>query len=423
VAAALAAPGSSQAFMTTDDVVWPNSGSFPAYPAPEGDGRAVHAWVSGGYYHDDNLFRLSNSVDPTTILGKSDKSDDVYRAGLGLKADFTEARQHFIIDAQLDGYKYTNYSNLDNNSYLLGANWLWAAGNDWTGTAGASVRHFLGGWGELQAPTRDMVTETHPFVSAAYSLTARYKLRGLVEEYDYRHAPGAALLDNNAPSATVGVDYITPGLNSVGLQVKYTDATYPNSQLVGATLINNNYTETETSAVAHWLISGKSTIDARLGYTSRVFNQFGQRDFHGPTGNLNFLLEVGSKTTLLTEIYRELVAYEALPGSFAPTYSDFTATYVITNGLSIGPRWAPTATISLGGQYLYEKRDFKGDPTAIITGERKDTYSGLQLSAGYQPLTRLQLSLAFERGVRSSNLPLRDFTFNAIYANARYTFY
>jgi len=421
-----AAPAVSQAYMTTDDLIWPDSGAYPAYPAPAPDGHVVHAWVSGGYYHDDNLFRLSGSVNPVPLLGRSDKSDNITRLGLGLKADVPVSRQHLVLEAQMDSYHYDHFSLLNNTAYSASGTWQWQYGNDWNGTAGIGSRRFLGGFGELQAPAKDMVTETHTYGSAAYALTARYKLRGALDYYNYSHdLPGANILDNDVTSGTVGVDYVTPELNSLGLQIKYSDGNYQNSQLVGATLVDNRYNETETSAVAHWVVSGKSTIDARLGYTSRKHKAIAARDFGGATGSLNYTLQVGSKTALIASAYRELKAYEALPGSFAPTYGDFTAAYVLSNGLSFGPRWAPTATIVLQAQFLYEKRDFKGDPSTTLLGtpEREDTYRGTQLSVGYRPIPRAQLSLSWEHGNRSSNLFGRDFIFNAWYANAKYTFY
>jgi len=381
---------------------------------------------SGGYYHDDNLFRLSGSVNPVPLLGSSNRSDNITRFGLGLKADVPVSRQHLVFDAQFDTYHYDRYSLLNNSSYAAAGTWMWQYGNDWKRHGGVGLRRFMGGFGELQAPAKDMVTETHTFGSAAYALGARYKLRGALDYYNYTHdLAGANLLDNDITSATVGVDYVTPELNSLGLQIKYSDGNFPNNQLVGGTLIDNRYNEIETSAVAHWVVSGKSTFDARLGYTSRKHKAVQARDFGGATGNLNYTFQVGSKTKLIAQIYRELKAYEALPGSFAPTYGDFTAAYVLSNGLSIGPQWAPTATLVVQGQYLYEKRDFKGDPSNVAARPARPPgcLPGSAVVGGLPAHPARPVVAVVGHGARGSNLFGRDFTFNAWYANAKYTFY
>ena len=429
IAVALCAfPLASHAFQTTDDIVWPDSGRFPAYPTVDdnANGHNIHLWVSGGLYHDDNLFRVSGSVDPHSIGINNGEADTISRVGLGLKADLPVSRQHLVIEASADSYHYEHYSLLNNTSSRLAGTWLWQAGNQWSGQAGVSTQRYLADFGELQAPLQDMVTESHLFGSAIYALSPSWHLHAGTESVDYRHDLAIANLEDNTVTAvTVGADYVTATFNTLGAQVKYSNGRYPNSQLVGGALINNDFHETETSLVTHWQVTGKSIIDARLGYTNRRHDQIGQRDFSGATGRFDYTYLTGTKIAFVGQAWRELRAYEALPGSFTPTFGDFTASYVLSDGVSFGPQWAPTSTITVQAELLWEKRSFKGDPTVALTGlpDRQDIYHGAQLGLGYKPLQNLRLALAFDHGNRSSNYFGRDFIFNAIYANARYTFY
>src|SRR5512142_2425667 len=56
--ALLAFPAAASAVMTIDDIRWPQTGAYPAYPeelSAAATGRRLHAYVYGGLYHDSNL--------------------------------------------------------------------------------------------------------------------------------------------------------------------------------------------------------------------------------------------------------------------------------------------------------------------------------------------------------------------------------
>jgi hypothetical protein len=182
---------------------------------------------------------------------------------------------------------------------------------------------------------------------------------------------------------------------------------------VAGSPVDNQYDEIETSAVAQWNVTGKSRIDARLGYTSRKHDQVSQRDFQGITGRLNYDWTIAAKTLLNMALWREIRSIE-----------DVDASYVLSQGFSVGPAWAPTSKLVLQAKLLREKRDFEGDPGFVLTAspQREDTFRGARLSAGYTPLRNVELSLSLEKGDRSSNIAGRDYDYNAVNANAKFSF-
>src|SRR6185503_15177232 len=100
--------------------------------------------------------------------------------------------------------------------------------------------------------------------------------------------PSRQVLDLRTTSLIAGVDYVTPALNSIGGQFKYTDGVYDSLQVVGPLLIDNSFREYETSVVAHWMVTAKSTLDGRFGYTSRQYDQIPARDFGGLTWRIAY---------------------------------------------------------------------------------------------------------------------------------------
>src|SRR5262249_35831570 len=151
-------PLASHAFPTTDQLIFVDSGRYPAYPPPPPDGHVVHFYVDGGMYHDSNLFRFSDSF--ATPPGVS-KADTVVRGSLGLHVDEPLSRQHLVLDANIDRYHYDNNNFLNYTGGALKGQWNWQVGNDWNGELGASAARYLGGFGEFQAPIKDMIIETH----------------------------------------------------------------------------------------------------------------------------------------------------------------------------------------------------------------------------------------------------------------------
>lgn len=402
-------------YQTTDDIRWPDEGHFPAHPR-EPDERPVKFSVSGGLYYDSNVFRLSDSVNPQTVLGTNQKSDTVDRLGLGLEGNVPIGRQRILFDAELDAYRYNRFDLLDNNTYRAGVAWLWQAGDPWSGDIGYRRTHYLAPLAFLNAPIKNMITTDRFFGSAGYELTPRWKVRGAADWVQYANSNRTQQpLDNTTTSGTAGLDYVTPAANSVGGQVKYSHGAYPNPQFVAGpnVFVSNTYDETEASGVVHWVATGLSTLDARLGYTSRRYDEVSQRNFDGITGRLSWDWTPGGKTLINLAMWRELQGI-----------TDLTASYVLSNGISLGPSWAPTSKLVFQAKLAYVKNNYQGDPGfGLQTGpERRDTFRGWMLAVGYSPLRNLQLSLGVEAGDNSSNVVVRSYDYYQIMGNARFSY-
>jgi exopolysaccharide biosynthesis operon protein EpsL len=392
-----------------DDLYWPETGKFPAYSL-EPDERPWHFSVFGGIDRDSNPFRLSDSQNSLTTLGAASRSDTVRHGGIGLRGDIPISRQKIVIDLRAETFDYNRFNILDNTSYSAAGTWKWAAGPKWSGDVGYSRRRFLSNLGEIQAPLKDMIDEDHAFVNAGYMLTPRWKVRGGLDWLNWEHdEPTRNVLDARISSGTVGLDYVTPQGNATGAQFKYSTGEYPNQ----AGALDNSFKEYESSLVAYWAVTGKSTLNARLGYTVRRHDQLTQRDFDGATGRMSYDWFFASKTLLNLALYRELRSSE-----------DITASYVLVDGWSIGPAWAPTSKLIFQAKYLREDRDYRGDPGFIISGgpQRQDTFRGVNLSAGYSPRRNVRLSLAVEKGERDSNTLFRDYDYTAVSGNAKVRF-
>jgi exopolysaccharide biosynthesis operon protein EpsL len=411
--AACCSPSVSSAFQAVDEMLWPERGVFPAYPAEPADGRTIRYSVFSGLLHDNNLFRLSDSADPVTAIGSSERSDTIFRVGAGIDANLPISRQNILLNARFELREFDRFDLLDHTAYRFGGAWNWRVGNDWEGLLGYQRDHYLSGLADIQRAVKDMITTDHAYGSAAYRIDARWRVRGGLDFWRYEHGDASQLtLDNRTGSLVIGGDYVTPANNSIGAQFRYTEGKYPNQILT----INNDYKEYETSAVARWVVTGKSTFTGRVGYTKREHEQFAQRDFDGLTGRLEYDWFVANKTLLNFALYREI-------GS----YIDTNASYVVNQGGSFGPAWAPTDKVILQARLVHEKRDYQGEPVVAVVGvpQREDTFRGIRVSAGWAPRRSVEVVLSAEHGDRNSNVSFpidRSYDYTSYLANVRLRF-
>jgi exopolysaccharide biosynthesis operon protein EpsL len=359
----------------------------------------------GGLSYDSNLFRLSDEADAQAAIGSSDKSDMIYQLGAGAQYEIRKSRQKFIAQANFTEYRFQRFDNLNNTSNALLGEWQWQVGNDWNGDLGFAHRRYLESFAEFQQNLRDMVNHDRLYGSANYFVYSRLKLTLAADWNDTDHGePSRDSLDSKINNTILTVNWVTPAENTVGAQFRNAKARYPNSALVGTSLVENDYTEREYSAVTYWRITGASELRARLGHTERTFDQAPNRDYSAPTWRLNYIWRPTGKTAVDFSTWRELSDFQNL-----------SANYVRVTGISIIPTWSLAPKLALRGKILHETLDYLGDPGLTApTSQREDKDKIYQVSLLWTPLRLTEMDFNLETGRRTSNQALADFKYNAI---------
>ncbi len=360
--------------------------------------------ASGGISYDSNLFRLSDEVNPQTVIGSSEKSDVIYQLGAGGKYEVRQSRQTFIAEANVTDYKFQNFGDLNNISDDLRGEWQWQAGNNWNGNLGVGQRRYLESFANFQQNVRDMVDQDRVYGNANYLLSSHLKLTLDADWYDTHHSePTRNVLDSKVNNTAFTVNWVTPAENTVGLQYRTANARFPHPELVATTLIDNDYTEEEYSVVAHWNLSGVSEISVRIGHTDRNFDQSPSRDFSAPTWRLSYLWKPTGKSTLEFAAWRELAQFQ-----------DLTENYVRVTGISVVPTWSIAPQVVLRGKISQQTLTYIGDPGIVAISEgREDKDRLVQVSALWTPLRLTELAFTVETGRRSSNQAFADYKYDA----------
>ena len=395
-ALSLAAP-SARAFDAIDTITWPSRGAFPAYPADEV--RPTGVMLEAGVMRDDNVLRTETDA----------QADTVTRVGGAFRTEQRiVGRQRLRLDARGDYYKYDHFSDLDHGAYALYGDWLWEVGNSLAGTVSAGYVQRQSDPGETQANRLDLVKSETVAGTAAYLITPGLRLRGGLTGYRDTRTQ-AVKTESNAVSGIAAIEYVSPLLNTIGLEYRDTQGQAP---LTVGTDTNTDYVEHELAVVATYAFGAQLRMAGRLGYTKRDYDQENatQHNFGGTTGRVLLEWLPGYKTILGLQVYRE-------PRSVV----DVAASHMIVSGVSFGPRWAVTNKTVLGAQLVRERRVFDGDPSlAGGTTLRDELIHLVRFSVGWEPARFWQLSAAVDHGNRDSNIAGRDYHFNAVMGNVAY---
>jgi hypothetical protein len=336
------------------------------------------------------------------------------RAGAGIRHEQRiVGRQSVRVAARGDLYSFSEFTRLDHFAYGLLGEWLWEFTNDLSGTVGWDRNYRLADLSQIQRNVRSMVTEDNAYANARYQLGPNTRLRaGVTGVRAERDDDLADLARGRANSVVGGADYVTPLGNAVGIEGRRTAGNSPVTLTLGALPVDNEFDEREVALVATWTVTQQIRANGRVGRTKRTHDQLGVLDFSGTTYNFAVDWTPLNKTGFALSFYK-----------VPRTVIDIDAFYVLTRGVALGPRWAPTEKLVFALLYSRERQAYR-EPTNALLGapERDETVRTWRLMAGWEPVRRLELSGGLQRGDRSSTAVLRDYDYNMVLLQARYRF-
>jgi exopolysaccharide biosynthesis operon protein EpsL len=337
---------------------------------------------------DDNLFRLPNS----------EKSDRALITNAGVKIDKPYSMQRFQVDAAVVDNRYDTYSYLDYTAFNYRAAWLWQLTPNIKGTLAAdqkqvlnSFADFLGFNNEINR-TRNIQTNQNRVFDVDATIGGGWHLLGGVSELRSRNSVNFdAVGDFIQTGANIGVKYVAPSENSIALVQRAYNGEYQGRALDVASQLDTGFRQRETEAQLEWRLSGKSLIDARLGYVDREHDNFSSRDYDGMTARLAYNWQPTGKLAITTSLARNIYSFQQAINS-----------YYVADTFAISPTWYVTAKTSLNLRYDFSRRDFRGAITPIDE-HRKDHVQSLMLSADWKPLRTVTVTGALRHEMRSSS--------------------
>jgi exopolysaccharide biosynthesis operon protein EpsL len=360
---------------------------------------------------DDNVFRISNQLDPMTVIGFPSRGDTYRTTSVGLSVDVPVSLQRFQASLTYDSYRYDRFSELDYDGYNLRGSWLWQVGSTLSGEIGVSESYSLAPFEELLGVAPDRLHAREEFAKGSWLVTPDWKVYAAADDLNQSNSDPTGQYNN------VTVDSLEASLsraagtgNWFGLDTRYESGHFPVAEPIGAVLVDNGYTQYGFGVVVDVGADTPSRVVARADQISRHYSQVTSRDFDRTTGRLEYTWTPDVKVSVSVIAERDISPYEYIHSSI-----------VMVRGLTLRPLWHATEELDLSAALAWLNRDYLSDPMVALGAAppRDDGVRTVSALLAYHPASWVSVQLSFLHEDRSSNIAFGGYADDTFWLKAR----
>lgn len=384
--------------------------SFPAR-ADEFDTFNIH--LTESFARDNNIFRLSDDVDPTTIApDKTSRADNIRTDSVSLNVDKQYSLQRFHLGARIDNFTYSKYSYLDYLAKNFDGRWNWSLTPHVTGVISAERTQVLNNFADYQNYTRSIRTTDSIRANGEFgSIGALRFVAGAGETKITHSEPIQQEGDTRTRSAQAGLRYLSSADSTIGYWYRENRVDWTGRDLNETHLFDTRAKQKDHEIHGTLNLAGQTSIEGAVIRIDRRHDNFEQRDYSGTGGRLkiNWTPDVRIKVGIFAK------------RDYAAWWSS-TASYTVTDSYGLAPSWQLSQKIAIFGRIESSEREFLG-PVAATTGDaRLDKLNSAQIGASWEPVRNLLLSLNVQKSRRTSNQPGFDYSDTTTSGTAQLTF-
>ena len=368
---------------------------FPPVSAAATQREGLTFKARAGIERDSNVTRVSAGRISDTITGY----------GVGLRYQKRLSQQQFVVDVDADRYHYDNL-NADYSTLNYAAAWMFRFGNRIDGTASAGRRQFRDVTQNGTAGIINRRTERNELLEGGYRLDPRNRvIAGLQRSSITSSDPLSWDGNQTQTSVRLGYAHELPTGSSLTARARFGDGEY-------RTLPGSDFEDREFDVTTRWVVSPRTSVDARLGHLSRDHSgALAGFDFDGMVGAINVNWDITGKTSLRAGYARDLGSYLSAAA---------TAGHLESDRWYVAPVWRATELTSVTLRYEHETRRFVGVDVGADVG-RRDRFNVLALGVDWQVRRTIAVSAQIRNERRSSTLPAFNYRANVIGLSARLT--
>ena len=402
--------------------------SFTAQHAIADAGDTVNVTVGSTFTYDSNLFRLSSIIDPERFVGKPTTADQIVISTATLSMNKYYSMQRFEFNGSIVDNRYNNFDFLNFVGKNYTAAWNWFITPYFHGRMSSGHREALNNFANLtgfvNSTSKNLRTDDNLRFDAVYELDGAWRLiGGFVQDTRRNSRINVQDFNNRVRSVEGGIRYAFPSGASFTYKVRsgageFINRAEPNE----SALFDTRFSEMEHDLHMIWPITGKATIDGRIGHLTREHAHFPQRNFSGIVGNLNLNWAVTGKTRITASWARDLFNSQTSLNFQLSGFELFSSSFVVNNHFSFSPVWQISEKTALRLRYDYTMRDFQGAVVPLPNQDRSDSiHSGL-IAFDWRPMNMLWVSATLQRDHRSSTHRGFDYDNAAASISARLNF-
>jgi hypothetical protein len=369
-------------------------------------------YVADQFTYDDNLYRLPARLDIPAIAGPHATRQDSFNSiSLGGDGRWFSDSQAVDLSFRADDNRFIHNDSLNNISGKGNFEWDWRLQSLWSGQVGVSYFRGLANFADTGFDARDVVQREDYFGTLRYQVGPHWAIYGGVIGADTSQtAVAERLFDFHSHAGNAGIEFATSSQNTIALEYRYTDATFPQDFVLNGSPFNSDYKEETARVLVKYVFTAATELDVSAGYLRRDYPEARFAAFSGeiwraalqwqPTENLKWVLTG----------WRQLAAYV-----------DAESDYFVSNGASIAPVWTAAQSLTLSLVVSRENHDYiSSSPSDLTFAQRHDKMTSAQGRLIYAPLDSLTFNLTCRYDKRDSNEP--RVPFNDTLATASVTY-
>lgn len=367
----------------------------------------LNAFVQAAYVNDDNLFRLSDDVDPPD--GRQ-RDDTITQLAGNLRLDKTFGLQRVVADVTATRNEYHEYDYLNFTAVNGGARWQWALGSHWWGTLSANQSEALRSFADSRTFAQSINTYQRYAVDANYAFHPEWSIGAAAVQIASRYSDDAsAESEYDEDIVEAKLTYRTSTQSQLALVLSQMDGNYPNQGQI--TTRDTDYEQQDIQLRGDWRFSALSRIEGYIGVADREYPNLSSRDYSGTVGRLMYDWRISETFGLNLLVRRELGAE-----------GDLVDNFVVTKAIVVTPTWYMTQTLTLGVRLERRERDFGGDPGfgVVADVEKNDVTDIYGVGLTYAPRDFLSVKLNYQNEQRESDAPLREYEAEGWTLSAQY---
>ncbi len=372
----------------------------------------VEVFAAENVTYDDNLFRLSKDVDPKAAIGSDKKSDTVSTTSVGVNLDLPYSLQRFQANLTWFANRYSRFDQLNFNGHAGRAAWLWSVTPELTGDLGYTDTETLSNFATKPGPTarvKDILRTKQGFADGVWFPVASWRLHAGAAAVEQRHSdPAEQFNDIDTATGVGGVSYVTAADDRLGLEARVERGRTPHEELRG-TPLDLAYHQDGVGIVGHWVATGNSTLDARVDWVRRDYDQRSSRAWSGPTFRVAHTWTPTGKLTVASSLYRDI----------GPVADVQSGSFVLVKGVAVKPSWAATDKITVAGDAEYNIWEYRGD---VLLGDYTHRVRTLGVNMSYRATRRIVLQAGYIYEMRTSTAALSDYKDSVVNVSARVGF-
>ena len=349
--------------------------------------------------YDSNLLGLGREEAVPEGFSKSDSSSTTT-----LLAGFNQGigRQRVFGNVSLRDTRYDRNEIFDNQGYSLRSGLDWSTVERLSGSVNFSANRSLQRFSSAEIGfLREKNLET------VRTLSTRFNL-GLVTEYSLEisgartevrnslQQPGVQAREFTQDNASAGLRWRPSSLTSLGLSVGSTRGLYPKFRSTPNGFQADRFERKDFEISANRRFSGASSVDLRLANSKTVYDLNAQRNFEGLTGSLSWTWQPTSKLVFVSSVTRDTGQESYATAIFTlPAIADYSRA---NTAMRIGADYNFSAKVSFTSSLVYYRSSIVrtiDNPFLPLEAEGRDKVMQLTLGARWAPVRSASLGCDF----------------------------